>query len=103
MTPTFTPTFAHVPPGSVAGPLQLMPVNAAAVSVHTADGAHVGSLKLIRGVWKFKAMGYDAAGRMEPGHGPLTDQHNMQFATPDAAVVSAGLLGDLAGTISKAL
>ena len=93
MTPPFTPTFAHVPPGPVAGPLQLLPINAAVVSVHTADGAHVGSLKLVGGVWKFKAMGYDADGRMEPGHGPLTEQHNMQFATPDAAEVSARLLG----------
>ena len=98
MTPSFTPTFAQVPPGPVTGPLQLLPVNAAVVSVHTATGAHVGSLKLVGGVWKFKAMGYDAAGRMEPGHGPLTEQHNMQFATPDAAEVSARLLGALAGT-----
>ena len=93
MSPSFTPTFAHVPPGPVTGPLQLLPVNAAVVSVHTATGAHVGSLKLVGGVWKFKAMGYDAAGRMEPGHGPLTDQHNMAFAAPDAAEVSARLLG----------
>ena len=75
--------------------MQLLPINAAVVSVHTADGAHVGSLKLVGGVWKFKAMGYDAAGRMEPGHGPLTEQHNMAFATPDAAEVSARLLGAL--------
>ncbi|MCM2347912.1 hypothetical protein [Acidovorax soli] len=95
LTPTFTPTFAHVPPGPLAGPLQLLPVNAGVVAVHTADGAHVGSLKLVGGVWKFKAMGYDAAGGMEPGHGPLTDQHNMQFATPDAAEVSARLLATL--------
>ena len=91
MTPSFTPTFAQVPPGPVTGPLQLLPVNAAVVSVHSADGAHVGSLKLVGGVWKFKAMGYDAAGRMEPGHGPLTEQHNMAFAAPDAAEVSARL------------
>lgn len=91
----FTPTFAHVPPGPLAGPLQLLPINAAVVSVHSADGAHVGSLKLVGGVWKFKAMGYDAAGRMKPGHGPLTDQHNMQFATLDAAEVSARLLDAL--------
>ena len=91
MTPSFTPTFVQVPPGPVAGPLQLLPINAAAVSVYTADGAHVGSLKLVGGVWKFKAMGYDAAGRMEPGHGPLTEQHNMAFAAPDAAEVSARL------------
>ena len=97
MKTSFTPTFAHVPPGPLAGPLQLLPVNAAVVSVHTADGAHVGSLKLVGGVWKFKAMGYGADGGIEPGHGPLTDQHNMAFATPDAAEVSARLLGALAG------
>ena len=86
-----------MPPGPLAGPLQMLPVNAEVVAVHTADGAHVGSLKLVGGVLKFKAMGYDAAGRMEPGHGPLTDQHNMAFAAPDAAEVSARLLGALAG------
>lgn len=91
----FTPTFAQVPSGPLAGPLQLLPINATAVAVHTASGAHVGSLKLVGGVWKFKAMGYDAAGRMEPGHGPLTEQHNMAFATLDAAEVSARLLGAL--------
>lgn len=95
MTHPFTPTFAHVPPSPVPGPLQLLPINAEVVAVHTADGAHVGSLKKVGGVWKFKAMGYDAAGRMEPGHGPLTEQHNMQFATIDAAEVSARLLGAL--------
>ena len=95
MSPSFTPTFAQVPPGPLAGPLHLVPINAGVVSVHTADGAHVGSLKLVGGVWKFKAMGYDASCRMEPGHGPLTEQHNMEFATPDAAEVSARLLGAL--------
>lgn len=94
-SPTFTPTFAHVPPGPLVGPLQLLPVNVDVVAVHTADGAHVGSLKQIGGVWKFKAMGYGAAGGMEPGHGPLTDQHNMQFAALDANEVSTRLLGAL--------
>ena len=97
MTPSLTPTFAQVPPGPLAGPLQLLPINAGVVSVHTADGAHVGSLKQVGGVWKFKAMGYNAAGRMEPGHGPLTEQHNMAFAAPDSAEVSARLLGALTG------
>ena len=40
---------------------------------------------------QLKAMGYDAAGRMEPGHGPLTEQHNMAFAALDEAEVSASL------------
>lgn len=97
MKPPFTPTFAHVPPSQVADPLQLVPVNAGVVSVHTADGAHVGSLKLVGGVWKFKAMGYDTAGRMEPGHGPLTEQHNMAFAVLEPTEVSARLLAGLAG------
>ncbi|KJA09439.1 hypothetical protein RP29_16370 [Acidovorax temperans] len=97
MKTSFTPTFAHVPPGPLAGPLQLLPVNADVMAVHTATGAHVGSLKKLGGVWKFKAMGYGADGSMEPGHGPLTDQHNMAFAAPDAAEVSARLLGALAG------
>jgi hypothetical protein len=74
------------------GPLSLQPVNANVHSVHLANGAHVGNLKRIGGVWKFKAVGYDEAGAVEPGGGPLTDQHNMVFAQPDAPEVSARLL-----------
>jgi hypothetical protein len=77
------------------GPLSLQPVNANVHSVHLANGAHVGNLKRIGGVWKFKAVGYDEAGAVEPGGGPLTDQHNMVFAQPDAAEVSARLLAGL--------
>lgn len=95
LPPTFTPTYRPVPPGPLAEPLQLLPVNADVMAVHTATGAHVGSLKKLGGVWKFKAMGYDAAGRMEPGHGPLTEQHNMAFAALNEAEVSARLLGAL--------
>lgn len=76
----------------LSGPLSLQPVNANVYSVHFADGAHVGNLKRIGGVWKFKAVGYDEAGAVEPGGGPFTDQHNMVFAQPDAAEVSARLL-----------
>jgi len=42
-------------------------------------------------VRKFKAVGYDATGAVEPGGGPLTHQHNMVFAQPDAAEVGIGL------------
>ena len=52
----------------------------------------MGSLKKIGAVWKFKAMGYDATGALEPGGGPLTDRHNMVFAEPDADEVTARLL-----------
>ena len=72
--------------------LTLQPVNANVYSVHQADGAHIGNLKRVGGVWKFKAVGYDAAGGVEPGGGPLTDRHNLVFAQPDAAEVSARLL-----------
>jgi len=74
------------------GPLTLQPVNANVFSMHLAGGAHVGNLKRVDSVWKFKAVGYDAAGAVEPGGGPLTEQHNMAFAQPDATEVSARLL-----------
>jgi hypothetical protein len=71
--------------------LTLTPINPAVYSVHLPDGSHVGNLKHIGAVWKFKAIGYDEAGKLIPGGGPLTDQHNTAFVTPDAAEVSAGL------------
>ncbi|APW47197.1 hypothetical protein [Rhodoferax antarcticus] len=72
--------------------LTLKPVNANVHSVHLADGAHAGNLKRVGAVWKFKAVGYDPNGAVEPGGGPLTNQHNLVFAQPDAAEVSACLL-----------
>lgn len=60
-------------------------------SVHLPDGSHVGNLKRIGAVWKFKAIGYDAAGNIIPGGGPLTERHNTAFSAPDAVEVSAKL------------
>ena len=60
--------------------------------VLTALGAHVGNLKWINGVWKFKAIGVDANGHVIPGGGPLTGQHNKVFAVLDEAAISAALL-----------
>lgn len=71
--------------------LTLTRVNADVHSVHLPDGSHVGNLKRVGTVWKFKAIGYDAAGSVVPGGGPLTNRHNTAFATPDAAEVSAKL------------
>ena len=71
--------------------LTLTPVNANVHSVHLPDGSHVGNLKRIGPVWKFKAIGYDAAGKVIPGGGPFTDRHNTAFAAPDAAEASARL------------
>lgn len=53
---------------------------------------HVGNLKSIGGVWKFKAIGYDADGSVMPGAGPLTHRHNTTFAAPDETALSATLL-----------
>ena len=55
------------------------------------QGEHVGNLKLINGVWKFKAMGYDPNGDVIPGGGPLTDRHNTTFTALDEALISASL------------
>lgn len=66
-------------------------VNANVHSVHLPDGAHVGNLKRIGPIWKFKAIGYDAAGDVVPGGGPFTDQHNSPCSAADAAELSARL------------
>lgn len=59
--------------------------------VLNAMGDHVGNLKWIRGVWKFKAIGYDASGAVIPGGGPLTDRHNTVFATLDLVHINRAL------------
>lgn len=77
--------------------LTLRPVNANVHSVHLADGTHVGNLKRIGAIWKFKAIGYDAAGFVEPGGGPLTQCHNTEIAEPDALALSQALLPPAGG------
>ena len=72
-------------------PLALERVNDQVVAVNSAQGAHVGNLKRVGALWKFKAVGYDDGGAVMPGHGPLTDQHNMAFATWDEAHICAQL------------
>lgn len=71
--------------------LTLREVNANVHSVHLADGLHVGNLKRIGAVWKFKAIGYEADGSVVPGGGPLTDNHNTEFAAPDVHQLNAQL------------
>lgn len=56
-----------------------------ACRVLDAAGHHVGNLKWIGGVWKFKAIGQDPSGVVIPGGGPLTDRHNTVFSSLDAA------------------
>ena len=77
---------------TASGPLSLHPVNDGVFAVLDAAGQHVGNLKRIGAVWKFKAVGSTARGETVPGGGPLTERHNTVFERPDAAEVSAGLL-----------
>nr|WP_315489626.1 hypothetical protein [uncultured Rhodoferax sp.] len=72
-------------------PLSLHVVNGDVYSVHLPDGSHVGNLKRIGTIWKFKAVGYEPDGAVVPGGGPLTDRHNTVFATPDVVEVNASL------------
>ena len=69
--------------------LRLQPESPGVCRVLTSAGLHVGNLKLIGGVWKFKAIGYDASGQVIPGGGPLTHRHNTTFAALDEAHLSA--------------
>jgi hypothetical protein len=74
--------------------LTLRPVNANVHSVHRYDGSHVGNLKRVGTLWKFKAVGYDESGGVVPGGGPLTHLHNTPLAAPDVHEVNAKL-GDV--------
>ena len=73
--------------------LTLTCVNPDVYSVHLPDGANVGNLKRVGAVWKFKAVGYDDAGGVEPGGGPLTDGHNTPLSAPDVDELNAKLGG----------
>lgn len=59
--------------------------------VLTEQGEHVGNLKLIQSVWKFKAIGYDPQGDVIPGGGPLTHRHNASFFHLDETEINARL------------
>ena len=78
-------------PPPAAGPLTLVAVNEVVVRVMRADGLLVGNLKRVGAVWKFKAVGFDTDGAIEPGGGPLTDRHNTVFAHLDPDAVNAAL------------
>ncbi len=73
--------------------LVLIAVNDMIFRVISDTGQHVGNLKKIRDVWKFKAIGYDSNGLVIPGGGPLTDRHNTVFDNPDPSLLTSRLLG----------
>jgi hypothetical protein len=66
-------------------------VNARLCEVFLSQGEHVGNLKRIGGVWKFKALAHDESGNVMPGHGPLTHHHNACFDALDEVIVNATL------------
>ncbi|WP_210543809.1 hypothetical protein [Rhodoferax sp. PAMC 29310] len=71
--------------------LQLRQVNENVYAVMTANGDHVGNLKRIGAIWKFKAIGYEASGEVIPGGGPLTDRHNLALNAPSAEALNAAM------------
>lgn len=71
--------------------LLLEPVNEGVWKVKHRQHGHVGNLKRIGSVWKFKAIGYGAGGEVIPGGGPLTDLHNTVLAAPDEALINSCL------------
>jgi hypothetical protein len=72
--------------------LKLETASAGICRVLTEAGLHVGNLKLIGGVWRFKAIGYDVQGEIIPGGGPLTHRHNTVFAALDRAQINLVLV-----------
>ena len=71
--------------------LRLHTVSPVSCRVLINSGLHIGNLKLIGGVWKFKAVGYNELGYVIPGGGPLTGRHNTTFAALDESAISRAL------------
>lgn len=74
--------------------LTISKINDNAYRVQDEVSNHVGNLKFIAGLWKFKAIGYDAWGDVIPGGGPLTDRHNTTFTSLNVDEINIGLLND---------
>lgn len=72
--------------------LTLNRINDSVYRVLADQGLHVGNLKLIDGLWKFKAIGYEHNGDIMPGWGPLTERHNTTFVALDEALINARLV-----------
>ena len=72
--------------------LRLHPISPGICRVHADSGLHVGNLKLIGGVWKFKAIGFNLSGQVIPGGGLLTHRHNVTFTALDQAEIDRVLI-----------
>ncbi len=71
--------------------LTLSRINDGVYCVLAGQDEHVGNLKFINRVWKFKAIGYEKNGDVIPGGGPLTDRHNTTFDALDVDLLNAKL------------
>ena len=71
--------------------LTLSRINDGVYCVLAGQDEHVGNLKFINRVWKFKAIGYEKNGDVIPGGGPLTDRHNTTFDALDVDLLTAKL------------
>lgn len=71
--------------------LTLSRLNDSVYRVLADQGLRVGNLKLINGLWKFKAIGYDRNGDIMPSWGPLTELHNTTCVALDEALINARL------------
>ncbi len=71
--------------------LTLSRINDGVYCVLAGQDEHVGNLKFINGIWKFKAIGYEKNGDVIPGGGPLTDRHNTTFDALDVDLLNAKL------------
>lgn len=82
------------------GPIELRRRNARVYRVLDGQGRHVGNVQYANGAWKFKAIGYEADGRVIPGGGPLTDRHDAVVDTPEAQALAnrLGIGGRAQGT-----
>ena len=72
--------------------LTLSRLNDSVYRVLADQGLHVGNLKFINGLWKFKAIGYERNGDIMPGWGPLTEMHNTAFVALDETLINAKLV-----------
>ena len=75
--------------------LTLSKINDRVYRILADQAEHVGNLKFINGMWKFKAIGYDKDRNVIPGGGPLTDRHNTTIGALDEALINAKLARDL--------
>jgi len=72
--------------------LTLSRLNDSVYRVLADQGLHVGNLKFINWLWKFKAIGYERNGDIMPGWGPLTEMHNTAFVALDETLINAKLV-----------